>query len=688
MRKRNTRTTNEASRPEFARARAVWIALLGVVPLSLFVQWSDMTVGGTMTAGPFPPLAACLQWAMLIGADTFIARLRGRNGALNRSERLVIFAVWATANMVAGRGLLHPLLASLTGPTYYARSGAVKTAVGQNLPSWLAITDARAARQFYEGYGMPVPWSVWKWPLLTWSLLLLPLLTANICLCALFERVWVRHERLAFPLVALPLEGFPPANAPDGQAFRSAFAIGLAFPLLLHGFGVAHAYAPAIPCVPFFNDLSLLAADPPWTALRPLYFNIYPLLIGLTFLAPADVTFSVWFFLVLNKLEMAFAAVSGWSEGATGGTQSTPPYIEEQSAGAFLALAALLTWNARAHLRRIARSALGLRGRGTRRGGSGTDTSDIEPNNVGLSSTSEHSEAEEADAKRLRPFFWGFVAGILGLLAWCVGTGLPLWFSALFFGFYFAVALVLSRLMAEGGVSWILAPILPDKLIFSLLGSASLAPVALTRLMLHVQHLRDTRQMLLPAAFEAGKLRDSSGMGLRRFYALLLGGVLIALVVGVASGLPLFYRYGALSLTPNSDGLMMSASVVPTSAVNQFGSRLLTPVKPSAAPASALAFGAALTWALFAARMRFLGWPLHPLGYALTGTLQLGYANKMLFSIAFGWLLKILTLRFGGQRGFRLLRGIALGLIVGDLLMGGILKLLDALLGPSGYAIF
>ena len=38
-------------------------------------------------------------------------------------------------------------------------------------------------------------------------------------------------------------------------------------------------------------------------------------------------------------------------------------------------------------------------------------------------------------------------------------------FAALFFGFYFLVALVLARLMAEGGVSWILAPILPDKLI-------------------------------------------------------------------------------------------------------------------------------------------------------------------------------------------------------------------------------
>src|SRR6476469_1320893 len=118
-----------------------------------------------------------------------------------------------------------------------------------------------------------------------------------------------------------------------------------------------------------------------------------------------------------------------------------------------------------------------------------------------------------------RPFALGFLFGICGILAWSVWTGLPLWFSAGFFGFYFIVALVLSRLMAESGVSWLLAPVLPDKLLLSLAGTHSLSLIALTRLTLHVQHLRDTRQMLAPAVFQAGKLRDAAGAGLRSFYA-------------------------------------------------------------------------------------------------------------------------------------------------------------------------
>jgi len=639
--------------------RVVWIALLGVVPLTLFVQWSDMVVGGTMVAGPFPPLAACLEWGLLFGVNAVLARGLRREALLTRPELLVVLAVWMAANMVAGRGMLHPLLTSLVGAPYFARGAAVTTALGQNVPDWLAVQDKGAISHFFEGYGVAVPWQFWLRPLATWSLFLLPFLVANVCLCALFERVWVQNERLAFPLVALPLEALRPAStSAEGPAMRRMVAFGMAFPLLLHGFGVAHAYLPDIPCVPFFNDVSTFVNDPPWSSLRPLYVNLYPLLIGLTFLAPTDVTFSVWFFLVLNKAEQLMTAMAGWNDGATGGVRAMPPYIEEQSAGAFLVLALLLVWNARGHLRRIAFPE-------RKQGG-----------------------VQDEEEGTSRVFLVGFLVGIGGVLGWCVATGLPFWFSALFFGFYFAVALVLSRLMAEGGVTWILAPILPDKLILSLTGTGSLSAVALTRLTLHVQHLRDTRQMLAPALFQTGKIRDATGFPQGKFYLLLLAAVILALVVGTPVALTQFYRHGAGALSPNSDGLMMTANVIPTTAVGQLTSRLLTPIRPTPGSYFGLLVGILVTLALSVARIRFPGWPLHPLGYALTGTLQVGYANKMLFSIFLGWFFKTLILRFGGSRGFRMMRGVALGLILGDLLMGGLLKLLDALLGPGGYAIF
>jgi len=217
---------------------------------------------------------------------------------------------------------------------------------------------------------------------------------------------------------------------------------------------------------------------------------------------------------------------------------------------------------------------------------------------------------------------------------------------------------------------------------------ATFASNASNRLTLQIQHLRDTRQMVAPAMFQAGRLRNDSGMGQKGFYVLMLVAATLAVVAGVACALPQLYRSGALSLAPNSDGLMMTAVVIPTTGVNQLSSRLSFPMVPSMPSALAVGAGALLTLALTTLRARCLWWPLNPLGYALTGSLQVGYANKMLLSIILGWLLKTATLRFGGAAGFRLLRGAALGLIFGDLAMGAVLKLLDALLGPSGYAIF
>lgn len=661
----------------FFRGPAIWIALAGVVPLSLFVQWSDMAVGGTMVAGAFPPLAASLFWALLLGINVLSAWLRGGRALLNRGELLLILAVWLIANMVAGRGLLHPLLASIVGPTYYARTPAMTDALGTHIPDWLAITDKAAARGFFEGHSGSVPWNLWVRPLLAWSFFFLPFITANICLCALFEKVWVRQEKLSFPLVTLPIEsvGFGPGGtvgtletvSPTGTReatstlvpnIRVPFLIGLGLPVLLHGFGVLNAYYPSIPAIPNINDLSGLFPTYPWTVLRPVYLNIHPILIGASFLAPTDVTLGVWFFLLVNKIQMFLAAVTGWNDGlATSGTKAVPPFVEEQSAGAYLALGAMLLWHARSHLRKIGEAMWTAEGPAT-----------------------EYTE--------YRPLAWGFILGISGILIWCVVIGVPAWLAVLFFGFYFLVALVLSRLMAEGGVSWVLAPILPDKLILSLFGSTSVTPGIITRLVYFMQHLRDTRQMLAPAVFETGKMRDVTGFPILRFYGLLLAAIIIALVTGVWQALPLLYERGAVSLVPISDGVNMSTSVIPQSGVSQAAARLQTPVPISLEAGVAVGIGALVAYALSELRLRFFWWPLHPLGYALTGTLQLGYANKMLFSIFVGWAFKVLTQRYGGMRGFRYLRGAAFGLIVGDLLMGGIIKALDALLGPSEYAIF
>ena len=136
-------------------------------------------------------------------------------------------------------------------------------------------------------------------------------------------------------------------------------ALGLAIPLLLHGFGVAHALArhplPAALQRRLLPRLGIALERAPATVPEPLSAPDRP-----DILAPVDVTLSVWFFLLLNKLELLGTAVTGWSEGRAASI-ATPPYLEEQSAGAYLALAAVLVWM-RKHLTAIARSLFSRRG--------------------------------------------------------------------------------------------------------------------------------------------------------------------------------------------------------------------------------------------------------------------------------------------------------------------------------------
>ena len=57
--------------------------------------------------------------------------------------------------------------------------------------------------------------------------------------------------------------------------------------------------------------------------------------------------------------------------------------------------------------------------------------------------------------------------------------------------------------------------------------------------------------------------------------------------------------------------------------------------------------GAGLTTFLAVMRLRYMWWPLHPVGYLCVGSWPLG---QLWFAIFLGWLGRTLVLRFGGSR--------------------------------------
>jgi len=168
---------------------------------------------------------------------------------------------------------------------------------------------------------------------------------------SLFQRRWVEEERLSFPIVQLPLEM---------AGIREQFAGGRPFwrnHVMWIGFGVAAIYnlvnilGALYPSIPSFGTtFDLAPKDLPsvWRYWRPMVIQYRPELIGFGFLVSSEVSFSIWFFFVLSKIEGILCYLWGLNVAGV-------PFEQEQSLGAFLLLGLWLLWAVRGHLAAAAR---------------------------------------------------------------------------------------------------------------------------------------------------------------------------------------------------------------------------------------------------------------------------------------------------------------------------------------------
>ena len=94
----------------------------------------------------------------------------------------------------------------------------------------------------------------------------------------------------------------------------------------------------------------------------------------------------------------------------------------------------------------------------------------------------------------------------------------------------------------------------------------------------------------------------------------------------------------------------------------------------------AVGAGVAITVALTILRVRFLWWPFHPIGLVLAPV----WAMHMLATSVFiAWLIKVIVMRFGGLRGFRMALPFFLGLVLGDAFTAGMWALVGLITGTG-----
>lgn len=83
-----------------------------------------------------------------------------------------------------------------------------------------------------------------------------------------------------------------------------------------------------------------------------------------------------------------------------------------------------------------------------------------------------------------------------------------------------------------------------------------------------------------------------------------------------------------------------------------------------------------------AMRMRFIWWPIHPAGYAISGSWSM---NPFWFSIFISFLFKWSILRFGGLRAYRKSIPLFLGLVMGEFTVGSFWSILGIAVGRPMY---
>jgi hypothetical protein len=108
----------------------------------------------------------------------------------------------------------------------------------------------------------------------------------TLCINVLFRKQYVEHERLSFPLTAIPL-ALTEKTTPLLR--RPVFWLGLAVPLLAQAPITLNRYIPSVPAVPLREVLLIDAGrmlPPPWNGLGEIYFSLIFWLVGIVYWSP------------------------------------------------------------------------------------------------------------------------------------------------------------------------------------------------------------------------------------------------------------------------------------------------------------------------------------------------------------------------------------------------------------------
>ncbi|MCC6446219.1 MAG: hypothetical protein IT210_22550 [Armatimonadetes bacterium] len=639
------------SSPQRFRARA---ALLGIVLIPVNSLW--IARAEALDYSGFPTCMSLFynvifSLMILLLANALVRRFLPRQ-ALTQQELLVVYGMLATGSSLVGHDYLQMLVPTIPHAAYFATpENNWDNTIRPLLPGWLTIRHVDdAVRNYERGFSTLYRWehiSIWLVPMAAWSVFLLAVIGATLSMCVLLRRHWVQNERLAYPIVQIPL-----LMTQEGSAtplFRNRlFWAGAALAAGIDALNGLQFFYPALPSIPVkIKDIGpLFAAHPPWNAIGWLPLSFYPFAIGLSFFMPTRLAFSGLFFYAARKGQQVATAAMGYHD-----TDAWFPYLREQAYGAWIALFAASLWFGRRYIRELVRATAA-------RGSAGDG---------GLS---------------YRGVLALFAGCVLTMTVFLIAAGMKPWLGVTYVVLYILFCGAAARVRAELGppaheMGWVGT----SYMMVMALGTAAVGPKSLALFsMLHFQN-RMHRGLLMPQQAESLKAASESGLKIR-IMALCLG---LAGVIGILAAFwaLIHLSYGRHYAASGHPGALGSAFA--GEHFQQLSSWLSSPVKPSRAGLNAVLIGGAAALLLARASTIFWGFPFHPVGYALGTAFGLDYIWMPIF---ISWVIKVVTLRYGGLKGYRTMIPFFVGLVLGEFFVGGLWSFLRGILGVQTYTFY
>ena len=631
--------------------RSIFIALLLIPPNVFWVIETECIwhSGHPTTISLFWNVVLNLFFLILINLG--IKQVSPKS-ALSQAEFITIYTMLSIASGLAGHDTLALTIPALPHAFWFATpENDWADLIHPYIPEFLVVSDKEILRGIYEGetpfYNRRIM-GAWVGSTLWWTSFIIATSTIMICLNVIVRKQWTEHEKLAYPIIQLPM-----AITERGGAagfFRNR--------LLWYGFVVAalinvwHGLAYFFPSLPDFSvrhnarDWGKFFTDRPWNAMGGIPVPLYPFVIALGFFLPLDLSFSLWFFYLFSKIQRVV--------GSALGIPGPFPYLSEQSIGGWLAIFIMAVMVTRRHLANVCRTILGHAG-----------------------SIDDSQEPISYRASLLLIIISGFY-----ILWFTLKAGMTFWIIIPYFLFFYALSVGITRVRAEIGppAHEMAGMCNGQQFLINLLGTRPLGGRNLGFITLNWwMSGRGYREHIMPHQLESFKMAERASMNTKKLVFAMLLAVIWGSLVTFWATLSELYRLGG-AVTGAGGGI--GPSIGHIGQFNWLSGLLNFPREPDLPATGAMAGGVGFTFFLMVMRSRFMWFPLHPAGYAISLTGGVGYFWSCL---VIANVLKWLTLQFGGAGSYRKAIMLMFGIMLGEYVVGAFWSVLSVVIQQPIY---